>query len=415
MSKTQNKPSSTNILLGVTGGIAAYKSADLVRRLKERSFDVRVVMTESAKHFITPMTMQAVSGNPVHHQLFDCHAEAAMGHIELAKWADIILIAPATANSLSKIALGLADDLLSTLILASNAKLLIAPAMNQQMWANEAIIANVERLKRRSVQFIGPEQGDQACGDVGFGRMSEPLLIVESVLQLANETNASSIEELPKRTVKTLAGKQFLITAGPTLEAIDPVRFISNHSSGKMGYALAEVAQAAGANVTLVSGPVSLEVPYGVSIISVVSAAEMLHAVKQQINGCDVFIGCAAVADYAPVVVAEQKIKKNDEEMQISLKRNPDILAWVAEQKNRPLVVGFAAESQNLKEFARKKLINKKLDLICANDISQKGMGFNSANNEILLLGKNNQETQLPAASKMDIAVKILIEIGKHL
>lgn len=419
MSKTQNNQSPTKIILGVTGGIAAYKSAELVRRLKEHRFDVRVVMSEAAKNFITPMTMQAVSGNPVHHQLFDCQAEAAMGHIELAKWADIILIAPATANCLSKIALGLADDLLSTLILASTAKLLIAPAMNQQMWANEAIVSNLGQLKKRNIKIIGPEQGEQACGDIGFGRMSEPSQIVEQVLQLVKELGLSSIAEQFKQTVPglrtSLAGKSILITAGPTLEAIDPVRFISNHSSGKMGYALAQVAQVAGAKVTLVSGPVSLKAPQGVSLTSVVSAKEMLDAVKQQVDNCDVFIGCAAVADYTPCEVAEQKIKKNDEKMQISLKRNTDILAWVAAQTNRPFVVGFAAESQQVKEFARKKLINKKLDLICANDISQSAVGFNSEYNEILILNKNNQETKLPAASKTNIAASILTEISQYL
>lgn len=399
----------------MTGGIAAYKSADLVRRLKEHSFNVRVVMTESAKNFITPMTMQAVSGNPVHHQLFDCQAEAAMGHIELAKWADIILVAPATANNVSKIALGLGDDLLSTLILASKAQLFIAPAMNQQMWANEAIISHIKLLKTRNIQLIGPEQGDQACGDVGFGRMSEPLHIVKRLLQSFDEVEPSKTSEVGKEFASKLAGKQVLITAGPTLEAIDPVRFISNHSSGKMGYALAKAAQAAGAIVTLVSGPVNLSVPQGVAIESVVSAAEMLDKVQAHIVGCDVFIGCAAVADYAPLQVAEQKIKKNDEEMQLSLKRNPDILAWVGAQTKRPFVVGFAAESQNLREFARKKLLNKKLDLICANDISQAGLGFNSENNEILILNRNHQETKLPAANKTHIAVEILRQISKYL
>ena len=414
MSKTLIPPT-INILLGVTGGIAAYKSADLVRRLKEHSFNVRVVMTESAKNFITPMTMQAVSGNPVHHQLFDCQAEAAMGHIELAKWADIILVAPATANSLSKIALGLADDLLSTLILASKAQLFIAPAMNQQMWANKAIISHVELLKTRNIQLIGPEQGDQACGDVGFGRMSEPLQIVERLLPSLHEDGPSKTSGALKEFASKLAGKQVLITAGPTLEAIDPVRFISNHSSGKMGYALAEAAQAAGAIVTLVSGPVGLCVPQGVASEPVVSATEMLDKVKKHIVGCDVFIGCAAVADYAPLQIAEQKIKKNDEEMQLSLKRNPDILAWVGAQTKRPFVVGFAAESQNLREFAEKKLVNKKLDLICANDISRVGLGFNSDNNEVLILSKNHEEIKLPAANKMEIAVKILQQINKHL
>jgi len=415
LSKILTRTSSTNILLGITGGIAAYKAADLVRRLKEHLFDVRVVMTESASHFITPMTMQAVSGHPVHHQLFDCQAEAAMGHIELAKWADIILIAPATANSLSKIALGLADDLLSTLILASKAQMFVAPAMNQQMWANQAIVNHVELLTKRNIRLIGPELGEQACGDVGLGRMSEPMQIVEVLLHWLKKSDPSKINKSPKEAAVKLAGKRILITAGPTLEAIDPVRFISNHSSGKMGYALAKAAQAAGAKVTLVSGPVSLCAPDGVDLEPVVSAVEMFNKVKVHVNRCDVFIGCAAVADYSPVKVAAQKIKKNDEKMQLSLIRNPDILAWVGAQNNRPFVVGFAAESQNLKEFARKKLLNKKLDLICANDISQKGKGFNSEKNEILILDKNHQAIKLPFANKTDIAAKILEVISQYL
>lgn len=412
MSQTSKPNTPVKILLGVTGGIAAYKSADLVRRLKERSFDVRVVMTESAKNFITPMTMQAVSGNPVHHELFDCQAEAAMGHIELAKWADFILVAPTTANTLSKIAQGIADDLLTTLILASKAKLVIAPAMNQQMWANEAILSNIELLKNRNIAFIGPEKGDQACGDNGFGRMSEPLQIAEKLIELSDDLDA---DNNLRASLTGLSGKNIVITAGPTVEAIDPVRFISNHSSGKMGYALAQVAASVGANVTLVSGPVNLLKPENVEVKAVTSAAQMLSAVKESIEKCDLFIGCAAVADYAPCEVADQKIKKNAQQMQITLKRNPDILAWVAEQKPRPLVVGFAAESQNLKEFAQKKLINKKLDLICANDISKSSIGFNSDHNEMLLLDKEGEEIKLSIAPKTKIAANILNAIRKKL
>lgn len=407
------KPSTpVKILLGVTGGIAAYKSADLIRRLTERCFDVRVVMTESAKNFITPMTLQAVSGNPVHHEIFDCQAEAAMGHIELAKWADIILIAPATANSLSKIAQGIADDLLNTLILASNAKLVVAPAMNQQMWANEAILANIELLKSRDICFIGPEKGDQACGDNGLGRMSEPLQIAEEIVRISSELHD---QKLTAKSLQNLRGKNILITAGPTVEAIDPVRFISNHSSGKMGYALAKAAAFSGANVTLVSGPVSLRQPENVLVKSITSASEMLNTVTESIAECDIFIGCAAVADYAPCQVAEQKIKKNDEQMQITLKRNPDILAWVAKQNPKPFVVGFAAESQNLKAFAQKKLTDKNLDMICANDISDSSVGFNSDHNEMLLIDKSGNETKLPVATKPKIASNILITISKKL
>lgn len=412
MSQILKSKPAVKILLGVTGGIAAYKSADLVRRLKEKSFEVRVVMTESAKNFITPMTMQAVSGNPVHHELFDSHAEAAMGHIELAKWADIILVAPTTANTLSKIAQGIADDLLSTLILASKARLVIVPAMNQQMWANGAILSNVEQLKRRDISLIGPEKGDQACGDTGFGRMSEPLQIVEKLVEISNGLKADI--EL-KASLEKLRGKNIVITAGPTVEAIDPVRFISNHSSGKMGYALAKMAATMGANVTLVSGPVSLQKPERVTVKPVISAAQMFNAVKESVDGCDLFIGCAAIADYTPCDVSDQKIKKNESQMQLTLKRNSDILAWVASQTPRPFVVGFAAESQNLKEFAQKKLIDKNLDMICANDISDSSVGFNSDHNEIIVLEKDNNEIKLPIATKIELAAKILGIIIKKL
>jgi len=398
-----------NILLGVTGGIAAYKAADLVRRLKENQFNVRVVMTQGAKSFITPMTMQAVSGNPVHDELFDQQAEAAMGHIELAKWADIILIAPATANIIAKIAAGFSDDLLTTLILASSARLMVVPAMNQQMWANKATKENIERLIQREVLIFGPASGEQACGDVGEGRMLEPLEIVEQLLLSSDSANAESTNE------QNLKGRNILITAGPTVEAIDPVRFISNHSSGKMGYALAKAAVLSGANVTLISGPVDLDISDKVNRISVTSASEMLAAVQNELASCDVFIGCAAVADYAPVEFSEHKIKKNNQDMLIALKKTPDIISWVAAQEKRPFVVGFAAESQNLEVFATNKLINKKLDMICANDISDTNLGFNSDDNKILIIGKNGNQLNLPAAPKLKIAKAIMKEIGKNI
>ena len=403
-----------NILLGVTGGIAAYKAADLVRRLKEHHFNVRVVMTRGAKSFVTPMTMQAVSGNRVHDELFDQEAEAAMGHIELAKWADIILVAPATANIIAKVAAGFSDDLLSTLILASSAKLIVVPAMNQQMWINQATGENIDRLVQRDVLILGPAKGEQACGDVGEGRMLEPLEVVEQLLSSSDFVNAES-SNLESRTEHDLKGKNILITAGPTVEAIDPVRFISNHSSGKMGYALANAAVSSGAKVTLVSGPVHLDVSNRVKRLLVTSAAEMFATVQNELTDCDVFIGCAAVADYAPVEVSDHKIKKNNQDMQIALKKTPDIISWVAAQKKRPFVVGFAAESQNLEAFASKKLINKKLDMICANDISDTNLGFNSDNNKILIIEKNGRQMNLSAAPKIKIAKEILKEIGKNI
>lgn len=397
----------TNILLGVTGGIAAYKTAELVRRLKEKNFAVRVVMTSAAKSFVTPMTLQAVSGNPVHDNLFDCEAEAAMGHIELAKWADIVLIAPATANSIAKITYGLADDLLTTVLLATTAKIVIAPSMNQQMWANAATVNNIKQLANRDIVLLGPAKGEQACGDVGFGRMLEPNEIVES-LKMFDYTKGRLNNSL-------LKGKNITITAGPTVEAIDPVRFISNHSSGKMGYALAQAAQMAGANVTLISGPVSLAKPLGVNFKAVVSASEMFLSVQQAFDNTDIFIGCAAVADYAPEAIADQKIKKNNDDMKLTLKRTTDIIAWVGAQKSKPYVVGFAAESQNLESFANKKLKNKNLDMICANDISNKKYGFNSHENKILILKKNGDKIDLAADSKVNIAKNIILEISQSI
>ncbi|MGX5172787.1 bifunctional phosphopantothenoylcysteine decarboxylase/phosphopantothenate--cysteine ligase CoaBC [Aliikangiella sp. IMCC44653] len=397
-----NSNHKTKLLLGICGGIAAYKCADLVRRLVERDFDVRVVMTDAAAEFITPMTLQAVSGNPVNQAAFDPDMEAAMGHIELARWADAILIAPATANTLAKLAHGKADNLLTTIVLASSAPLFIAPAMNQQMWSNPQTQANMQQLEHNGHHILGPGEGAQACGDIGLGRMLEPLDIAQ---RLATIYAAKG----------SLAGKSVLLTAGPTVEAIDPVRFISNHSSGKMGYALAKAAAAAGAKVCLVSGPVNLAIPANVNVIKVTSAMEMLQAVQDNLLGTDVFIGCAAVADYSPVEVCTQKIKKNEDEMILKLKRNPDILAWVSNTENRPFVVGFAAESQNLKTFALGKLNNKKLDMICANNISNTDVGFNSDNNELLLLFKGEEEKRLTIAAKEVLAHSIVDEISKRI
>lgn len=386
---------SHKIILGITGGIAAYKCADLVRRLKERGFDVRVVMTESAKAFVTPLTLQAVSGYPVHDDLFDPAMEASMGHIELAKWADYILIAPATANTIAKLSHGKGDNLLTTIVLATQAKVVIAPAMNQQMWANQSTKENVSSLKCKNFEVLGPASGEQACGDVGEGRMLEPLELAKRLEEFANQP-------------RSLLGKHFIITAGPTVEPIDPVRYISNHSSGKMGYALAKAALAAGATVDLISGPVCIDPPVGVNLINVVSAAEMLDAVKARLSSCHIFIGCAAVADYTPIEVSSQKIKKNDEIMSLKLKRNPDILAWAAAQENRPFMVGFAAESQNLREFAQLKLKKKNLDMICANDISCKEVGFNSDKNCLLIIDSSGDEVELDTAQKTELSAKII-------
>ncbi len=407
------------VLLGVSGGIAAYKSADLVRRLKERNFEVRVVMTKAARKFTTSMTLQAVSGQPVHCELFESDSDAAMDHIQLAKWADILLIAPATANILAKIAHGIADDLLTTLILATQAKLFVAPAMNQQMWLNQATITNVEILKQRDVKFLGPDSGEQACGDLGFGRMLEPLIIAEKLVTLANGEESSSGDKTSNVESMEIAGilkdKKVLITAGPTREAIDPVRYISNHSSGKMGYALAMAAIEAGAVVSLISGPVDLERPKNIVFKSVISAGEMFEEVKNQVSNCDIFIGCAAVADYTPSETAQQKIKKSADEMSVSLVKNPDIIAWVAEQDDRPFIVGFAAETRRLEEYAKRKLETKMLDMICANDVSNGHTGFNSDHNKILILDKQGERCELATASKLNIARDIIKQISQKI
>lgn len=406
MPSTTKTVTSSKLLLAISGGIAAYKAPELVRRIKEQGFDVRVVMTQSAKNFVTPMSLQAVSGHSVHHDLFDVQAEAAMGHIELAKWAEIILVAPATANCIAKIAHGLADDLLTTIILASNAQLIVAPAMNQQMWANPATVENINKLSDRGTLLIGPDEGEQACGDIGLGRMlAVPDMVEKIICHRDNLTKAT----------QCLAGKKITITAGPTVEAIDPVRFISNHSSGKMGYALAKAAISAGAKVTLVSGPVHLCSPPQAQLKSVRSAEEMLTAVKDSMTDCDIFIGCAAVADYAPIEIAEQKIKKTASQMEIVLKRNPDIISWVAQQSNKPTVVGFAAESQSLEDFAVNKMKDKNLDIICANDISQQHIGFNSEQNEVTMLFSNQTKKLLKAAPKSVIANSIIAEIAEFI
>lgn len=392
-----------NILLGVTGGIAAYKTPDLVRKLTALGANVRVVLTGSATEFVSPLSLQAVSGNPVHQHLLDPAAEAAMGHIELAKWADILLIAPATANVLAKLAIGMADDLLTTLYLATTASVFIAPAMNQQMWKAPATLDNVERLARNGVNFIGPASGEQACGDLGAGRMMEPVEIAAIVSQAVN-----------RRAVADLCGKHVLITAGPTREPLDPVRYISNHSSGKMGFAIAEAAAIAGAEVTLVAGPVSLQTPRGCERIDVTTADDMLDACEQFAHKADIFISTAAVADYKAISVAENKIKKSDNELTLTFTKNPDILATISRKDDRPFCVGFAAESQNVEQYARQKLTNKKLDMIAANDITADGLGFNSDNNALHVLW-NGGDKKLPATSKSELAHQLILLITTRL
>ncbi|AUL73781.1 bifunctional 4'-phosphopantothenoylcysteine decarboxylase/phosphopantothenoylcysteine synthetase [Pseudoalteromonas sp. 13-15] len=389
------------IVLGISGGIAAYKCAELVRRLKEHGCEVKVVMTESAKHFITPLTMQALSGEIVSDSLLDPAAEAAMGHIEFAKWADLILVAPATCNIIAKMATGIADDLLTTLLLATPAKVAVAPAMNQQMYAHAATQANLATLKARNVLIWGPGKGEQACGDVGSGRMLEP-----------HELVAFCVEEQPPQI---LAGKTITITAGPTREPLDPVRFISNHSSGKMGYALAEAALLLGANVNLISGPVTIKAPTGANLINIESAEQLLNEALVYAPQSDAFIGCAAVADYRAGEVATQKMKKQGDELTLTLVKNPDVIAAVANiEKNRPYTVGFAAETQNVESYAKGKLVNKNLDMICANDVSQSGLGFNSDQNALTLYWQNKQ-LELPVSSKSAIALKVIEQLAKHL
>ncbi|PWS55347.1 bifunctional phosphopantothenoylcysteine decarboxylase/phosphopantothenate--cysteine ligase CoaBC [Pseudoalteromonas sp. meg-B1] len=389
------------IVLGISGGIAAYKCAELVRRLKDHGCDVKVVMTESAKHFITPLTMQAVSGEVVSDSLLDPSAEAAMGHIEFAKWADLILVAPATSNIIAKMAVGIADDLLTTLLLATPAKVAVAPAMNQQMYAHPATQANIATLKARGVAVWGPGKGEQACGDVGAGRMLEPHELVSLCIEPAQP--------------QLLAGKTITITAGPTREPLDPVRFISNHSSGKMGYALAQAALLFGAQVNLISGPVTIAAPQGVNLINIESAEQLLQESLNYAPQSDAFIGCAAVADYRAANIATQKMKKQGDELTLSLVKNPDVIAAVANlTQSRPYTVGFAAETQNVANYAKGKLTNKNLDMICANDVSQSDLGFNSERNALTLYWQNEQ-LDLPETSKTEIAIKVIEQLAKRL
>lgn len=386
-----------NILLIITGGIAAYKTPELVRRTKEQGAQVKVVMTQGAKAFITPLTLQAVSGEPVAEDLLDPNAEAAMGHIELAKWADLVVVAPASADVIAKITAGLAGDLASTLLLATPAPVAICPAMNQQMFANPATQANLSTLKSRGIMVWGPASGEQACGDVGLGRMIEPMDILASITSFLTPV------------AKILDGKTVLITAGPTREALDPVRYISNHSSGKMGYAIAQAAAKLGANVQLVSGPVTLSAPENVTRYQVQSAVEMHEQVMALAPQADIFIACAAVADYRAANQASQKMKKSgDNSLTLSLIQNPDIVASVASlTTDRPYVVGFAAETQNVEQYAIDKMNRKKLDMICANDVSISGQGFNSDQNALKVFYPDGSK-DLPLSSKTELGFGLL-------
>lgn len=387
------------ILLGISGGIAAYKCAELTRRLIEHGAQVQVVMTKAAQEFITPLTMQAVSGNPVSSSLLDPSAEASMSHIELAKWADLVLLAPATADLIARISAGMGNDLLSTLCLATDAPIAVAPAMNQQMYRNVATQENLATLQRRGLMLWGPASGEQACGDVGPGRMLEPMQLVHHCEDFFQQPDLSELN--------------IVITAGPTREAIDPVRYLSNYSSGKMGFAIAAAAAKRGANVTLISGPVNLTTPAGVTRININSAVEMQQAALACAIKNEIFIACAAVADFRPAQVAEQKMKKQpgNEEMVIQLVKNPDIVASIAAlTEQRPFTVGFAAETQNVEHYARGKLTTKNLDLLCANDVSVQGQGFNSDTNALHLYWPNGDKA-LPLATKADLGQQLVTEI----
>jgi phosphopantothenoylcysteine decarboxylase/phosphopantothenate--cysteine ligase len=387
------------IIIGISGGIAAYKSADLVRRLRECGAEVRVVMTRSACEFITPLTMQALSGRPVHTELLDAKVEAAMGHIELARWGDAILVAPASANFMARLAHGLADDLLSTLCLASAVPILIAPAMNRQMWLNAATRDNAGLLTARGVTLLGPAEGAQACGETGPGRMLEPMVLIE---QLYNQFQTG-----------LLASAKVMITAGPTREDIDPVRFISNRSSGRMGYAVARAATEAGATVILVSGPTALDAPDRVDIRPVVTAQQMYETVMGEVNDTDIFIATAAVADYRCRSVSRSKIKKSAPDLTLSLEKTPDILAAVANLTRRPFTVGFAAETDNLVANARQKLVDKQLDLIAANAVGP-GLGFDAELNQLEVLWRDGGAS-LELASKEKLARQLINILAERL
>ena len=393
-----NRLTNKRVLLGVTGGIAAYKSAELIRRLQDEGADVRVIMTQGAREFITPLTLQALSGHPVHQELLDAETESVMGHIELARWADLLLVAPATADFMARLVAGRGDDLLTAVCLAADSPVAIAPAMNQAMWGKASTQQNIQNLRAADILIMEPDEGIQACGEIGVGRLMDVPDIVAMACGVF-QTGA-------------LQGRHVIITAGPTREAIDPVRFISNHSSGKQGYALAEAAVEAGASVTLVSGPTSLGPPERVNCIQVESAREMLAAVLAHTSGADIFIGVAAVADYRPAAAAEQKMKKQDEAgMTLQLVQNPDILKTVAQQENRPFTVGFAAETEKLIEHATAKLHRKQLDMIIANNVANRDIGFNADDNETVIITTGATVT-LEKMSKTSLARHLIQAIA---
>ena len=389
--------SNKRILLGITGGIAAYKCAELTRLLTKAGAEVRVAMTKSAVEFITPLTMQALSGNRVHLDLLDTEAEAAMSHIELARWPDLVLIAPTTADFIARMVHGQADNILGALVLATSAPIALAPAMNRAMWADASTETNLQSLRNRQYHIFGPGEGNQACGDVGLGRMLEPVELVDL---------CSGLFE-----AGFLTGKKFIITGGPTREALDPVRFISNHSSGKMSYALSTEAVAAGAQVTLISGPVNIDTPDRVRRIDVITANEMLDATLANIDGADVFISVAAVADYRPRDIAPQKIKKKGDELQLTLVKTPDIISEVANLEHRPLIVGFAAETADILENGRKKLEQKNMDLLFANNASKT---FDSETIAVTAISAK-QEKQWPESNKNVVARKMLKLVAAQL
>ncbi len=400
MPPTMSSLNNKRIIIGVTGGIAAYKSAELVRRLQDRGASIRVVMTKAAQEFITPLTMQALSGNPVHLDLLDTEAEAAMGHIELARWADLILIAPASADFIARLSTGQGNDLLTTLCLATKAPIAFAPAMNQAMWHNQSTQKNLDTLIERNISQFGPAAGEQACGDIGLGRMLE----VEQIIDKAEKLFQTG----------SLSGKKVVITAGPTREAIDPVRYISNHSSGKMGYALAMAAVDAGAETILISGPTNLADPDRVKVRHINTAEEMYQASLEEITGCDIFIASAAVADFRPQSFTDQKIKKTkDDTMSLELVKNPDIIASISAKSPELFTVGFAAETEDLIANARSKLARKNLDLVIANDVSDTNIGFNSDDNAVILVWPDKQEN-IEQCSKTQLAKILIARIAKQ-
>ncbi len=388
------------VLLGVSAGIAAYKTPDLVRKLTELGAEVEVILTRNADQFVAPLALQAVSGRSVHNYAMTAESESGMGHIDLARWADVVLIAPATANVIARLCQGNADELLTTVCVATEAPLAVAPAMNQQMWQNPATEENIKTLAGRGAFILGPDSGEQACGEIGPGRMLQP---IEIARRLGTHFQLGA-----------MAGKNVMITAGPTWEAIDPVRGITNHSSGLMGYALAQAAVESGANVTLVSGPTNLSPPERAKAINVTSALDMHAAVFAEIDDQDVFIGVAAVADYRPVNSVTHKIKKNADEMTITMVKNPDILADVASHSKRPFCVGFAAETNDVIDYARGKLERKKLDMIAANHVGSSETGFGTPNNAITLI-TNDSVTELPKQNKYALARVLMNEIAKKL